>query len=202
MKKSCGIPLLLAGLMVSSLTTFASTDEKSIRIDGEIQPMEQPKGPATVISLDLPNKLSFHIDPNNEDGNYFTASEFVLTNSSDLPLKVSVNRFEPIQEPDVYRFNDVLPDTHDNWLSLSEELSMQDFALGVKVVTPSQWTGPVRTETVWAKEVQDSQTPIELGVLEGQQGQATFTLEARHGLKFSRRFTTAYELNFYFEFTN
>lgn len=199
MKRSIKGSILAAVIMMGPVTVLANTEvvtgeEQSIRVEGVIEPK--------VVSLSLPSSFSFSINPNESSGNYFSASDYVLTNRSDVPLKVSVSKFESAKDSGIYQFTDVLPTAHKNWYSLSEEVSMRDFALGLKVVDASEWIGDVRTETVWAKEVQDSAAPIEIGVMPDQTGSVRLTLEAKHGLKFSKRITPAYEISLLFEFVD
>lgn len=189
--------ILLAAWVMGSLTALANTtvvmgEEQSIQVEGTIEPM--------VASLSIPSKFSFHIDPNNANGDYFSTSEYELSNRSDVPLKVFVDKFEASKADGVYQFTDVLPTAHKDWLGLSEAETMRDFALGLKVVDASEWVGKARTETIWAKEVQDSTDPIEIGVMPDQNGSVHLTLEAKHGLKFSKRIAPSYEISLLFEF--
>lgn len=199
MKNSVKSSIIVAAMMMGSMTALANVavvtgEEQSVRVEGTIEPK--------VVALSLPSKFSFNIDPNDADGHYFSASNYTVTNRSDVPLKVSVSKFESSKEAGIHQFTDVLPSAHKNWYSLSEELTMKEFALGLKVVDASEWIGDVRTETIWAKEVQDSATPIEIGVMPDQTGSVQLTLEAKHGLKFSKRITPAYEISLLFEFVD
>lgn len=202
MKKQLVAAVFMSGVLMTSLLTFAnvagSGEEKKVQIEGVIQPYDEP----VMMSLTLPSELSFNINPNDENGNYFTASEFLISNESDVPLKVSVQGFESVKKTGVYQFTDVLPTEHKDWLSLTEEETMRDFAIGVKVVDASQWSGSVRTETIWAKEVQESSTDIEIGNIPALTENVALTLEAKHGLKFSKWIKPAYDLTLYFEFIN
>ena len=200
MKNSIKGSVMVAALvMMGTTTVLANADvvtggEHSVRVEGTIEPK--------VVTLSLPTSFSFNIDPNESSGNYFSASEYTITNRSDVPLKVSVSKFESAKDAGVYQFTDVLPTAHQDWYGLSEELTMRDLALGLKVVNPSEWIGDVRTETIWAKEVQESADPIEIGVMPDQTGSVRLTLEAKHGLKFSKRIAPAYDISLFFEFVD
>ena len=214
MKRKVLTGFLVGGFLVNSALVFANTtgEEKKVQIEGTIQPYEEPvidsqesvviETEPILIDLTLPSEISFNINPNDVNGNYFTASEFLISNDSDVPLKVSVTGFQSTNKEGVHLFTDVLPTAHTEWLELTEEETMRDFTLGIKVVDPTQWESSVRTETIWAKEVQDSTDSIVIGNIPAKAQEVGLTLEAKHGLKFSKWINPSYDITLYFEFVN
>lgn len=148
---------------------------------------------ATIVSFSVPADLSFELNPNLESGAQFVAPGFEITNTSDVPLTLSLSGFSQTSNC----IQDVLGGayTTEGWSQLGISNSKQ-WAIALQPLS-GNWLTQTQQEPLYAKTVQESAGAIELGTISPQQP-VSFEFIAKHGLAFNQPLTPTYHLTFVF----
>ena len=163
-------------------TIFGQIKQADLSITGEILP--------TMFSVTVPTApLSFVLNPNEEPDRQFIASEFSLTNDSQVPITIELKEF--IQLTDT--MEDVLPDHYDSWEDLDLTASKR-IALGVVPQESESW--------IWYHPgtyyVADTKNKV-IGRVK-RKSTVDFKFTALHGQAFGYNLNPQYRLTFIFDF--
>lgn len=173
-------------------TLFTQAQEAEVLLNGQIIPL--------MLDFTVPSDIQFTVNPNATDPDQvFVSPEFVISNESGAPLSVSISAFE---NSNGHVFNDVLPSEHNDWTTLGATESNRDLALGIDIdpSNDNQWY-PLpnqATGAIYAKQVQDSSTPILIGGIQPNSS-IKLGLTAHHGYSFTKSLTTQYRLTLIFD---
>lgn len=167
---------------ILSSPIFGQIKQADLSIKGEILP--------TIVSVTVPTApLSFVLNPNEEPERQFVASEFSLTNESQIPITIELKEFTQLTDT----MEDVLPDHFEDWgdLSLSESRSM---ALGLVPQESESW--------LWCQPgpyyVADTGSKV-IGRVK-RKSTVDFKFTALHGQAFGHNLNPQYRLTFIFDF--
>lgn len=154
--------------------------EEEVVINGTIE--------ATILSLTIPSQsTTFVLNPNEEEGQRFIASEFNLVNESRTPLALELRTFE--QTTDV--LNDVVPTKYPDWNLLNKKES-KDIALALVPKVGEGWLS-LNEGNRWVANLGNPQ----IGTIKGN-STVSFGFEAKHGSAFSETLAPQYRLTFIF----
>ena len=155
-------------------------DEIDLTIKGTIE--------TTILSLTIPsNSMSFILNPNEEVGKQFVASDFELINGSQTPLTLEIKTFEQVTDV----LNDVEPTKYSDWNGLNKTES-KDIALALVPKTGDGWLS-LNEGDRWVADLGNPQ----IGTMKGN-STVSFGFEAKHGLAFSEALMPQYRLTFVF----
>ena len=159
---------ILASLLVSafigsiSVTPVLAETTGNTTITGNFQ--------ATIIDVTITNG-SYSVNPNGATpAERFTGTGISITNNSTAPITSSITSFAKAADSPYMGFNDVLPDTYTDaqWEKLGKNETATNLALAVAAKEPAEWRKLVRSTAVWAKEVQDSGSPVYVGDIDSK----------------------------------
>ena len=160
--------------------TEVQTNEREISLNGNVQ--------STVLSLNVPsNSLTFVLNPNEESGKQFIASEFELMNGSQAPLTLELKTFEQVTDI----LNDVEPTEYADWSGLNKEES-KDIALALVPKVGEGWL-TLNEGNRWVANLGE----LNIGTIKGN-STVSFGFEAKQGSSFTETLTPQYRLTFVF----
>lgn len=159
-------------------------DEIDLTIKGTIE--------TTILSLTIPsNSTTFVLNPNEEMGQQFVASEFDLVNEGQAPLVLELGAFE--QTTTV--LNDVAPTKYSDWTGLTKQQS-KDFALALVPKVGEGWLS-LNEGDRWVADLGNT----EIGTMKGN-STVSFEFKAKHGSAFSETLAPQYRSIFIFGLQN
>ena len=154
--------------------------EEDLNINGNIE--------ATILALTIPSdSMTFVLNPNEEVGKQFVASDFELINGSQTPLILEIKSFEQVTDT----LNDVEPTKYDNWTGLNKTQS-KDIALALAPKTGDGWL-ILNEGNRWVANLEEPN----IGTIKGN-STVSFGFEAKHGSAFTETLNPQYELTFIF----
>lgn len=144
---------------------------------------------ALEISITHPANIPYSIDPNNDDGFYY--SDIHIQNNSKVPIKIHIESFESVADGDLI-LRDVMPESMD-WNNLNRQETKSYIALGLRYADESQWliSQSELVNPLYAVEVDDTY----VGAL-AKASSGTLTLCGLHGLAFDGNYFVKHELVF------
>ena len=182
--KSKLITKIMTGVMV--LSTFMAMPvyaETTTVVNGTIN--------ASTFDVSVSSDATYTINPNAEDGSYFTASEIGILNNSVMPIKLDVKSITASTAMTDVLSTDVGTGTKEEWYALGATDSKAKIALALKELPEkSIWRNKVRTTDIFFKEILDLQTEesINLGTVNAGDT-VTYSLDGFHGLAFNEGIT-------------
>lgn len=144
---------------------------------------------ASTFDVSVSSNATYSIDPNNTDGNYFTASEIGILNNSVMPIQLDIKSITASSNMTDVLNTDVGTGTKSEWYALGSDDSKSKIALALKVVSDrSTWRSQERTTDIFFKEILDlvDGNVISLGTVNSGDT-VTYTLDGFHGLAFSEQ---------------
>ena len=167
---------------LSSTYAFPLTPTQHLNVSGNVL--------QSIASVNVPGEaLSFVLNPNESDEQQFIAPTLTLTNESLAPIGVEIKAFEQVTNV----FNDVLPETYENWEGLNQAQSC-DLALALEPISSEGWIS--LNEGLYYVA---NTTNKKLGTIKGKSS-VDFTFSALHGRAFAESLAPQYRLTFVFGF--
>ena len=143
---------------------------------------------ATILSLTIPSdSMTFALNPNEEVGKQFVASDFELINGSQTPLTLEIKSFEQVTDV----LNDVEPTKYSDWNGLNKTQS-KDIALALVPKVGDGWL-TLNEGNRWVANLGE----MNIGTIKGN-STVSFGFEAKHGSSFTETLTPQYKLSFIF----
>ena len=131
--------------------------------------------------------MTFVLNPNEEIGKQFVASDFELINGSQTPLMLEIKSFEQVTDV----LNDVEPTKYSDWNGLNKTQS-KDIALALVPKVGDGWL-TLNESNRWVANLGE----LNIGNIKGN-STVSFGFEVKHGSSFTETLTPQYKLTFLF----